>query len=231
MAGRSDRSVSAKRARVREPSAPDLPADLTAGALPGDELGDGAVHLCLAFDDLDLSGSDAAGAEIDQCRYRNVNLSQTRMRRAIIRDAVFDRCDLANLRARDSSMSRTSVAASRMTGLSWLDGGLRDVTFEGCRMDLVSFRQSTLKDVVFTDCRLSQADFGDADLRSARFVNCDLGAAQFSGAQMAGARLTRCELTGISGATSLRGATITSSDAMALAFTLASALGIVIEDD
>jgi uncharacterized protein YjbI with pentapeptide repeats len=226
-----DRPVNGKRAKLRVPWAPDLPADLKAGVLPGDDLDDDAVHLCLAFEDADLSGRDATNAEIDQCRYNNVNFSQSRLRRAIIRDAVFASCDLANLRARDSSMSRASISGSRMTGLTWLDGGFRDVTFDGCRMDMVSFRQSTLKDVVFTDCRLSQADFGDADLRSARFVDCDLGGAQFSGAQMAGARLLRCELTGISGVTSLRGAIVTSADAMALAFTLAGALGIVIEDD
>ena len=64
-----------------------------------------------------------------------------------------------------------------------------------------------------------------------RFTGCDLTGAQFTGAQMAGARLTRCELTGIGGVTSMRGSVVTSADAVALAFILASALGITIDDE
>jgi uncharacterized protein YjbI with pentapeptide repeats len=231
VAGRSDRPANRRRAQVREPATPDLPAELTAAALPADDLTDGGVYLTLDFRDLDLSGRDAVGAEVDQCRYRNVNLSQSTLRRALIRDAVFDRCDLANLRARECSISRTVLAGSRMTGLSWLAGGLRDVTFTDCRMDLTSFRQSTFKDVVFAGCRLAQADFGDADLSGARFERCDLAGAQFSGARMTGTRLSGCDLTEISGVTSLRGAIIGSADAVPLAFMLAKALGITIIDD
>jgi len=223
--------ANAKRAGARQPVRPDLPADLTAATLPGDDLTDGGVHLTLAFDGLDLSGREAADAEVDQCRYRDVNLSQVTLRRALIRDAVFDRCDLANVRARDCSMSRTAIRGSRMTGFAWLSGGLRDVTLDDCRIDLASFAASKLSDVVFTGCRLNQADFGEADLSGARFERCDLTQAQFAGARMAGTRLLGCDLTGIGGITSLRGAIVASADALALAFTLASALGIAIEDD
>jgi uncharacterized protein YjbI with pentapeptide repeats len=118
-----------------------------------------------------------------------------------------------------------------MTGLSLIDDDLRDMTFSGCRIDLSSFRSTKFDDVVFTDCRMEQADFTEADLRGVRFEGCDLTGAQFTGAQMTGARLSRCDLTGIGGVTSMRGAIVTSSDAVALAFILAGALGITIEDD
>jgi len=216
---------------LREPAAPDLPADLAVGALPGHDLGDGGVYELLAFSDLDLSGREAAGAEIEACRYANVNLSQVKLRRGLVRDVIFERCDLANLRAVDSSFTRVAISSCRMTGLSLLDNELRDVTFTGCRVDLGSFRASKFDDVVFTDCRMEQADFADADLRGARFAGCSLTSAQFSGARMTGTRFARCELTGISGVTSMRGAIITSPDAVALAAILAGALGITIEDD
>ena len=48
---------------------------------------------------------------------------------------------------------------------------------------------------------------------------------------MSGTRFSGCELTGIGGVTSMRGAIISSADAVALADILASALGIKIEDD
>jgi uncharacterized protein YjbI with pentapeptide repeats len=223
--------VAGDRGRERQPAEPDLPADLSPAALPGDDLEDGSVLLGLEFADIDWSGREAAGAEIDQCRLDAVSLSRARLRRALIRDAVLDRCDLANLQARDSSMTRVAVRGCRMTGWSFLAGGLRDVLFADCRADLASFAASTFSDVAFHGCKLEQADFGDADLRGARFTQCDLTGAQFSGARMAGARFARCDLSGINGVTSLRGAVITGGDAIALAYTLASALGIVIEDD
>lgn len=232
MAGRPDRSGKGGGKKApRQPSEPDLPAELTPGTLGDNDLENGGVYESLAFTDLDLSGREAAGAEIEACRYSNVSLSQSRLRRGLIRDVSFDRCDLANLRALDCSFTRVAITASRMTGLSWLDDDLRDVTIDGCRIDLSSFRASKFDDVLFTGCRMEQADFADADLRGARFEGCDLTGAQFSGARMTGTRFAGCELTGISGVTSMRGAIITSAGAVAVAFILANALGITIEDD
>lgn len=216
---------------MREPAAPDLPAELSAADLAGHDLENGGVYEMLAFGDLDVSGREAAGAEIEACRYSNVNLSRVKLRRGLVRDVVFDRCDLANLSALDSSFTRVAISSCRMTGVSLLDNNLRDVAFTGCRIDLSSFRASKFDDVVFTDCRMEQADFADADLRGARFAGCTLTGAQFSGARMTGTRFARCELTGIGGVTSMCGAIITSTDAVALAFVLAGALGITIHDD
>jgi len=78
---------------------------------------------------------------------------------------------------------------------------------------------------------MEQADFGDADLRGARFEACNLSGAQFSGARMTGTRFAGCDLTEIAGVTSMRGAFITSTDVVALAFILAAALGITVEDE
>lgn len=198
--------------------------------LPAHDLADGMVYEALAFDDLDLSGGEAIGPEIDQCRLRDVNLGRAKLRRCRIIDTEFDRCDLANLRAVDCSLSRVSVRAARMTGLSWLDGQFRDVVFDQCRMDLASFRSTACDQVVFTGCRMEQADFGEADLRGARFEHCDLTGAQFEQARMSGARFAGCQLTGITGVTSFRGATISSDDLFALTYLLAGALGISIEE-
>jgi uncharacterized protein YjbI with pentapeptide repeats len=149
----------------------------------------------------------------------------------MIKDAVFERCDLANVRARETSIFRAQLTGCRMTGLSYLAGVIRDVTFSGSRIDLASFSNTKFSAVVFTDCRLDQANFGDADLSGVRFINCDLTGAQFSGATLTGTRFTGCDLTGIAGITSMRGAIITSSDALTLARIFADALGIKIEDE
>lgn len=223
--------MAGRRHPLTQPSPPDLPADLPAAGPGEHDLADGDVYEMLAFEDVDWSDREAVGVEVEACTFADVNISRTRLKRVVIRDARFDRCDLANLHAHDGSFVRVAIAASRMTGLSWLDNHLREVSIDGCRMDLSSFRASTFDNVVFTDCRMEQADFGDADLRGARFEGCDLSGAQFSGARMTGTRFTRCDLTGIAGVTSMRGAFITSTDVVALAAILAGALGITIEDD
>jgi uncharacterized protein YjbI with pentapeptide repeats len=223
--------LGSKRPRLRQPIAPKLPATLSPAKLPDDDLKDDGVYLSLEFADADLSGRDTASVEIDQCRYKKVNFSQSKLDRALISDSVFDGCDLANLRARDCSLVRVAVSACRMTGLSSAEGAVRDTTFGNCRMDMASFRFGTFKSVVFTDCKLMQADFQEADLRGARFEHCDLTSAQFSKAQMEGTRFSDCNLAGIGGVTSLKGAIVSSRDALALTYTLASALCITIEDD
>jgi uncharacterized protein YjbI with pentapeptide repeats len=123
------------------------------------------------------------------------------------------------------------MSVSRMTGFQWINGALRDVAFQDCRLDLSTFRFSKLTDVVFTDCNLTRADFTNADLSRARFVNCVLAGAQFSHANVGGTRFTRCELVDIDGVTSLRGAILEGHNLIALAHTLATALGITIETD
>jgi uncharacterized protein YjbI with pentapeptide repeats len=231
MAASARRSAGRRGGAASEPAEPDLPAELTVAGLAEADLYDGAAHFGLDVADLDLSDREAAGLEVDQSRYTAVKLGGVRLRRGMIKDAVFDRCDLANLRARETSVFRARLTGCRMTGLSWLAGVVRDVTFSGSRIDLASFSNTKFSAVVFTECRLDQANFGDADLAGVRFTNCDLSGAQFSGATLTGARFTGCDLTGISGITSMRGAIITSSDAFTLARIFADALGIKIEDE
>lgn len=231
MAGRAYRTASGRRVKVREPATPDIPDRLDEATSIDVEFDNGAVHAGLAVTDVDLSGREAAGVEFDQCRLVAVNFGDVVLRRATIRDVEFDRCDLANLLARESSLIRVAVHASRMTGAALLASVLRDVAFRDCRMDLAAFPGSRFANVTFSNCRLDQANFGEADLSGVEFDGCDLSGAQLSGATLTGAKFTDCDLTGISGVTSLRGAIISSSDALTLARIFADALGITVDDE
>ncbi len=97
-----------------------------------------------------------------------------------------------------------TITDSRLTGLTWTNGALRDVEFRGCRIDLAAFRFTSLRDVAFIDCNLAGADFTHADLRGAAFTDCSLTGAQFAEATTAGARFVRCDLAGIGSVTNLR---------------------------
>jgi uncharacterized protein YjbI with pentapeptide repeats len=123
-----------------------------------------------------------------------------------------------------------TVTGSRMTGLAWNDGLLRDAAFTGCKIDLTNWRVARFDVVTFEDCNLTGADFTDADLRGARFTRCDLSRAQFHHARMEGTRFRGCALQGIGGVTSWAGAVVHPDDLLGLASMLAGALGITVRD-
>jgi uncharacterized protein YjbI with pentapeptide repeats len=214
--------------RLPEAAPPNLPDETRPAVLPDHDPEDEATFQRLAFTVLDLTERTARSVEFDGCRFNGTDLGGSTLDKAAFVDCLVENCNLANLRAREASLRRVRIAVTRMTGFQWIDGGLRDVAFEECRLDLSTFRFSKLTDVVFRNCNMTRVDFTNADLSRARFIDCVLTGAQFPHAQMAGTRFTRCDLSEIDGVTSLRGAVLEGHNLVALAHTLATALGITI---
>jgi uncharacterized protein YjbI with pentapeptide repeats len=226
----SPRTSSTRPQRPKEPLAPKVATSLPAAGLLDHDLEDDGVYRSLEFKGVDLSSRDADAVEFEACRFVDTRFSGTKMRRGGFSNVELERCDLSGMAARSAAMHRTRVSASRLTGMTWSECGFKDVTFDSCRADLTAFRFSTFKNVVFRDCALPEINFQNADLRGARFERCNLTGAQFSGAQMEGTRFADCVLLEIGGVTSLRGVIIKSQDAQGLVYSLASAMGITIEE-
>jgi uncharacterized protein YjbI with pentapeptide repeats len=214
----------------RDPIPPRIPETLLDSVSPVDDLVDEAEPTSTAFTGADLSGRKISGMVVRRSRFATCRLGTGRFERVSLADCDLVDCDLANLWARKSSLVRVSITGSRATGLSWVDGGLKEVRWENCRVDLASFRFARFASVLFVGCDLRQADFEDADLRGARFVDCDLSGAQFSNATMTGTRFSGCSLLDVAGVHSMRGAVVDLRDVTDLAFGLAGALGIVIDE-
>jgi uncharacterized protein YjbI with pentapeptide repeats len=216
---------------ARTPVKPKPPPSLAMAALPGHRLDHEGEYRRIGYFDVDLSGCAAESIEVEQCRFRNADLAGANLDRARFTDCLFENSDLANLRAGGSSLLRVRVSASRMTGFTWTDGRVKDVTFDECRLDLSGWRFAVFKTAMFSNCNLTRADFTNADLTGAQFVGCDLTGAQFSQAKMHGARFVNCVLAGVGGLSSWDGAIVRGQDLIALAYELAGALGIRIDDD
>jgi len=199
--------------------------------LPDHDLADELTLDGLEYAGLDLAGRIGRSVEFDGCRFSGTDLSGVELERGGFVDCEFDTCNLANLHAADAALRRVRVSGSRMTGFQWINGVLRDVALHDCRLDLSTFRFCTLTDVVFSGCILTRAYFTNADLRRTRFVDFSLAGVQLSHANLAGTRFTRCELVDVGGVTSMRGAVVEGHNLIALAHTLAAALGIVIDPD
>jgi uncharacterized protein YjbI with pentapeptide repeats len=215
--------------RLVEAMPPDLPDTRHPAILPDHDLDDEGTYRGLDYVELDQSGRVAESVELDGCRFTSSDLGGTTLDKSVFVNCVVENSNLANLRANSGSMRRVRMSMLRMTGFQWVNGGLRDVLFDDCRLDLSTFRFSKLTDVVFNRCNLTQVDFTNADLGRARFVDCVLAGAQFSHASMTGTRFTRCELIDVGGVTALRGAVVEGHNLIALAHTLATALGMTIE--
>jgi uncharacterized protein YjbI with pentapeptide repeats len=192
-------------------------------------LEDEATYHSLSFVNFDFSNVSAANVEFEECRFRNADFSGSRLDRVAYVDCEFEGGNLANLVAQRSSMVRIRLAGVRMTGLQWMDGGLRDVEVVDSKADLSSYRFATMHSVTFQRCNLARADFTNADIAGVRFLECDLTGAQFNHAKMAETRFAECVLDGVGGVEAFAGAIVASNDLLALTYTLAAGLGIRIE--
>lgn len=218
------------RATGGEPDQPRLPGSLTPlEPEPGPDDLDGASWYQVSLEGVDLSGARAEEAEIEQCRLLRVALAGAGIRRLTIVDSVIDHGDWANATFESCGFRRVHIKESRMTGVCFIDGMVRDVEFRDNKLDLANWRANTFTNVHFVQCDLAGADFSGADLRGVVFTGCGLGGAQFSNVKASGALFMDCDLAGIGGIGSLAGATIRSGDLLALTGLLARELDLTIE--
>jgi uncharacterized protein YjbI with pentapeptide repeats len=215
--------------RRAQPRRPVPPSELTLATVEDHDLEPESTFKALGFFDIDLSRRTAHSVEFEQCRFRAATLAGCQLTKVRITDCLVENSDWSNLHGDAGTIERAKLSDSRMTGLAWADGLLRDVTFQQCKLDLTNWRMASFDAAFFVDCNLSRADFTDADLRGACFTRCNLTGAQFSKASMQGARFRGCELGSIGGITSWDGAVVHHDDLLALSYALAGALGIVVE--
>lgn len=206
-----------------------MPASLRPATLDDHDLAPESTFESLTFLNLDMADREAESVEFGQCRFEAARLSGSRLNRVRLVGCQVETSDWSNLRTEGGATDRVSFTASRLTGLAWVDGLVRDATFQDCKLDLSSWRFSHFDAVSFVDCYLTGADFTNADLGGASFTRCNLTSAQFSNATMRGARFRRCELQGIGGITSWSGAIVHRDDLLDLSYALAGALGIEVE--
>jgi uncharacterized protein YjbI with pentapeptide repeats len=138
-------------------------------------------------------------------------------------------CDVAGFVALSGRADRVLVQAGRLRGVAWTGGLVRDAELRNVVASDLSFRFSTLRRVVFRDCELPGLDLTEVVLDDVRFERCLLSGAQFHRAQVKSLRIEGCDLTGAQGVEALAGAAIHPDDLLALAPSMAVALGITLE--
>ncbi len=123
------------------------------------------------------------------------------------------------------------ITGSVFAGTAIYDAALRRVVIQQCKADSVNLRGARLQQVSFVECQLSHLDFAGATLTDVTFEGCELHGAAFDNAHLKNVDFRHAhELTITSGYDSLKGATITTSQLVHLAPSLADVLGIAVVD-
>jgi uncharacterized protein YjbI with pentapeptide repeats len=182
------------------------------------------------FDGLDLASPQAPGSRFLECALTQVSVTGGQLRRARLRDVWLSGVRLSATELAESSWASVTVINSVLAGVSMHGAGLRQVAFRGCKLTGVNLRGATLAAVSFENCLLDDADFGRATLRQCTFRGSQLRAADLSHVTLDRVDLRGAELGLILSPDSLRGATISTDQLVAIAPLLAGQAGIVVED-
>jgi uncharacterized protein YjbI with pentapeptide repeats len=177
-----------------------------------------------------LVEADAGSGRLGRVHLKDVDLGESKLRAVQFTDVVGDRVDAANGDWGGAQIRRTLFSDARLTGLSFAEARIEDVSFKGCRLDYANFRHSAIEQVSFEDCVLTGADFQGASISATLFSGCQLLEADFSKADLSLVDLRGSELALAGSVLGLGGAIIDPLQLMELAQTLAQELGITVED-
>lgn len=173
----------------------------------------------------ELAEEMAVGVSLD-----GVDLAETRRSPLTVVDSVFRRCDLSAAVWQGVSLRQVELLDCRALGLRLSVDLGQDVYLENCRLDSATLRIARVRGlVVFSGCTFVDAVVG-GDLSSVVFTDCDFDRAEFAATAAVGCDLRGSRLGGARGLLTLRGARITTDQAVAAALRLASEAGFTVEE-
>lgn len=216
-----------KPARKQLPDPPSLPAHLdeAPARLCSGDLLDG-VRVDGGFD---VPGQ-VDGAELRESVCVDVDFSGRRLVGFSCRDVRFERCDLSGAMLDSASLTRVEFIGCRMTGVVLSGATLQDVRIHESRADLANLRMARASFLLIENTSLREAEFYRASVERGALLGCELARADFRDASLTDVDLHGSDLEGISGADSLRGASIGPDQLYPLASVLLAAAGITVTD-
>jgi uncharacterized protein YjbI with pentapeptide repeats len=174
----------------------------------------------------ELAEEMAVGIEYD-----GLDLAESRRSPLSLIDTVLRRCDLSAAVWQGVTMRQVELLDCRALGLRLSLDLAQDVYLEGCRFDAATLRISRVRGlVVFDGCTFTDAVVG-GDLSAVVFSGCSFDGAEFAATSADGCDLRGSRLGAARGLLTLRGAKVTTDQAVAFAPRLASEAGFTVEED
>jgi uncharacterized protein YjbI with pentapeptide repeats len=163
--------------------------------------------------------------------YDNLDLAESRRSPLSLIDTVLRRCDLSAAVWQGVTMRQVELLDCRALGLRLSVDLAQDVYVEGCRFDAATLRISRVRGlVVFDGCTFTDAVVG-GDLSAVVFSGCSFDGGEFAATSADGCDLRGSGLGAARGLLTLRGARVTTDQAVAFAPRLASEAGFTVEED
>ncbi|HEV7628892.1 MAG TPA: pentapeptide repeat-containing protein [Streptomyces sp.] len=232
------RATKKKTGSVRAPQRPEvhLPQLRPYEPVEGSSAGRGGLNPDgdydgVGFEDIDLAGTDGAGATFLDCGMYRCSLDEARWERTRLLDSVLEGVsgvgtDLVGAELRDVELLDARLGGVQVHGSRW-----SRVLVRGGKIDFLNLRQAKLLDVTFENCVLVEPDFGGATLERVAFPGCVLRGADFTQATLKDVDLREAaELEITAGVGRLAGAVISSSQLMDLATAFAAEIGVRVGD-
>lgn len=186
--------------RLRRPAGDLEPAD----ELPED------MAVAVSLDGLDLGGS--------------------RRSPLTLVDSVLRRCDLSAAVWQRMTLRQVELVDCRALGWRLSVDLAQDVFLQGCRLDSATLQITRVRGlVVFDSCVFTDAVIA-GDLSSVVFTDCGFENTEFAASAAQGCDLRASRLGGARGLLTLRGAAITTDQAVAIAPRLAVEAGFTLDD-
>ncbi len=125
---------------------------------------------------------DMHGAEVTKCNFAT---------------GTFERCDLYDLNAVESSFRGASFRQSTFTKAISRRSVLTKAVFEGCNLSFADLSGLSLENCEFRSCKFSEASFIDTDLSHVTMLACTLDRAEWDRAKLRQADLRGSNLSGL----------------------------------
>ncbi|MGH3707533.1 MAG: pentapeptide repeat-containing protein [Pseudonocardiaceae bacterium] len=148
---------------------------------------------------------------------RRVDLSGSRLGPVTLADTAFEDVDLSNASIQRVTACRVEMLRCRAIGLRFSIEQASDLYVEGCRIDFAAIHIEKVKGIAaFVGCSFRETVISGC-LSGVVFPDCDFTDTEFEAASAKGCDLRMSRLVGARGLLSLRGALITTEQAVATA--------------
>ncbi len=176
---------------------PKLPLELADAKCQEGQFADGEQLCGILFSNCILEDIKAEKMSFKQTVFRNVEFRRTYFAGADIEDARFENCDLSNMDLGGAIIHRTVFENCKMLGANFSGAALQNVIIDNCNACYVNFRFSNFKRTLLKESAFCMGDFQSSEFLDVTLEDDDLSKAQLSGTGLCGIDLSTCLIEGI----------------------------------
>jgi fluoroquinolone resistance protein len=139
----------------------------------------------IQFNELDILGNIASGAEFVECHFTAINFESFNLSRLKFIDCEFTKCSFNNVSVKSTIFRSPKFNHSKMMGINWTEAGtFSSPMFNECLIDYSVFQKLNLKNGSFLNCKMAEVDFYEAQCVKVSFQGSMLYGTTFNGANL-----------------------------------------------